>query len=145
MEMAFKRTCFCVTIPFVLLATDFCALHAVSIGQCQKVHLMLQYEICRKCWKLCPFQIKSESCVLLRTLTFQVQWCKVYVIFHWSSSSCNIWHFHHLMWIPVNHSSAVSSAAGLYRRPSYLGNKNKIQYYLQHMHSTIPALGGYIK
>jgi len=49
------------------------------------------------------------------------------------------------MQIPVNHRSVIFSAAGLYRRPSYLGNKNKIQYHLWHMHSTIPALGGYIK
>jgi len=34
------------TIPFNLLATDFCALQAVSIGQCQKVRPMLQYEVC---------------------------------------------------------------------------------------------------
>jgi hypothetical protein len=145
MELSFNKTFFCMTIPFNLQTTDLCALQAVSIGQCQKVHLMLQYEVCRNCWKLCTFQIKSGSCVLSCSLTFEVHQCNVCVIFHWSSSLFNIWHVHHLMRIPVKHSSVICSAAGLFGRPSYLGNKNKIQYYLWCMHSMIPAFNGYIK
>ena len=43
MELSFNRTFFCMTILFNMQATDFCALQAVSIGQYQKVNLMLQY------------------------------------------------------------------------------------------------------
>ena len=125
MIVSFNRTFFCMTIPFNLLATDFCALQAASISQCQKVPLMLQYEVCCNCWKLCTFQTKCESRVLSCSLTFRMQRCNVWVIFHWSLSSFKIWHFHHLMRLPENHISVVSSPAGPYRSLPYLGIKIK--------------------
>jgi len=108
---------------------------------CQKVPLMLQYEVCRNCWKLCTFQIKCESCVLSSSLTFWVQRCNVWVIFRSSSSSFKIWHFHHLMRTPENHSSEISSPAGLHRRISYLGIKqNTVLLMVYAFHDTCTSM-----